>query len=84
MARGVAMDYLKFHLGLACPTFLRTAGGPPLKRSHHRFSSVVAHPQGRWPADLFYPFGHATPYAYAFKEAAIKSEISEKSLKYVA
>jgi hypothetical protein len=28
----VAMDSLKFHLGSPCPTILRPAGGPPLKR----------------------------------------------------
>jgi hypothetical protein len=28
---GVAMDSLKFHPSLPCPTLLRPAGGPPLK-----------------------------------------------------
>jgi hypothetical protein len=30
--QGVAMDSLKFHLGLPCPTLLCPAGRPPLKR----------------------------------------------------
>jgi hypothetical protein len=28
--------------------------------------SGVVHPQGRWPTAVFYPFGHVTPYVYAF------------------
>jgi hypothetical protein len=28
----VAIDSLKFHLGLPCPSLLRPVGGPPLKR----------------------------------------------------
>jgi hypothetical protein len=32
--QGVAMDSLKFHPGPPCPTLLRPAGGPPLKRPH--------------------------------------------------
>jgi hypothetical protein len=35
--RGVAMDCLKFHPGLRCPTLLRPAGRQPLKRSYGRF-----------------------------------------------
>jgi hypothetical protein len=35
--QGVAMDYLKFHLGPPCPTLLRPADGPPLKRPYSRF-----------------------------------------------
>jgi hypothetical protein len=27
--------------------------------------SEVARPQGKWPAAVFYPFGHPTPYADA-------------------
>jgi hypothetical protein len=34
--QGVAMDSLKFHPGLPCPTFLRPAGRRPLKRPAHR------------------------------------------------
>jgi hypothetical protein len=30
--QGVAIDSLKFHPGLPCPTFPCPAGGPPLKR----------------------------------------------------
>jgi hypothetical protein len=33
------MDCLKFYPGLACPTLLLPAGGPPLKRPYSRFSS---------------------------------------------
>jgi hypothetical protein len=33
--QGVAMDSLKFHLGLPCPTLLRPVGRPPLKQSYH-------------------------------------------------
>jgi hypothetical protein len=35
--QGVAMNYLKFHLGLLCPTLLHLAGGPILKRPYGRF-----------------------------------------------
>jgi hypothetical protein len=35
--QGVAMDSLKFHPGPPCPTHLRPAGGPPLKRPYIRF-----------------------------------------------
>jgi hypothetical protein len=34
---GVAMDSLKFHLGLSCSTLLRPAGEPPLERPYGRF-----------------------------------------------
>jgi hypothetical protein len=34
---GVAMDSLKFHLGLPCPTLVRPAGWPPLKRPYRHF-----------------------------------------------
>jgi hypothetical protein len=33
----VSTDSLKFHLGPPCPTLLRPAGGPPLKRPYSRF-----------------------------------------------
>jgi hypothetical protein len=33
------MDSLKFHLGPPCPTLLRPAGGPTLKRRNGRFRS---------------------------------------------
>jgi hypothetical protein len=52
--QGVAMDSFKFHLGPPCPTLL-----------HYKAVSGVAHPQGRQPAAVFYPFGHPTPYVYA-------------------
>jgi hypothetical protein len=54
--QGVAMDYLKFHLGLACPIHLSPAGGPPLKRPYSRFRggppAEVAGTQGRLPAAI--------------------------------
>jgi hypothetical protein len=53
--QGVAMDSIKFHLGLLCPIFLCL--GPTA-------ISGVACLQGRWPAAIFYPLGHPTPYAY--------------------
>jgi protein-L-isoaspartate O-methyltransferase len=31
----------------------------------------VAHPQGRRPAAIFYPFGHPTPYAYVPQAAPL-------------
>jgi hypothetical protein len=34
---GVVMDSRKFHPGLPCPTNLRPAGGPPLKRPYGPF-----------------------------------------------
>jgi hypothetical protein len=35
--QGVAMDYLKYHLGLPCPTLLRPAAGPVLKQPYSRY-----------------------------------------------
>jgi hypothetical protein len=35
--QGVAMDFLKFHLGPPCLTLLPPAGVPPLKRPYGRF-----------------------------------------------
>jgi hypothetical protein len=49
--KGVAMDSLKFHPGLPCPTLLCPVSG-------------VARLQVRWLAAFFYPLGHTTPYAY--------------------
>jgi hypothetical protein len=54
----VPMDSLKFQLGPPCPTLLCPAGRPLLKRPYGHF-------RGGWPAAVFYPFGHLTPYAYA-------------------
>jgi hypothetical protein len=56
--QGVAMDSLKFHLGLTLSSSmpygwaLRPFRGSP--------------PQGRQPAAVFYPFGHLMPYTYDF------------------
>jgi hypothetical protein len=54
--KGVAMDSLKFHLGLPCPTFLHPMGGPLLKRPYDLLQVASA---------ILYLFGHPTPYAYA-------------------
>jgi hypothetical protein len=43
---------------LASPTLICPAGRPALKGSYGCF---------RWPAAVFYPFGHPTPYAYAIQ-----------------
>jgi hypothetical protein len=60
--QGVVMDFLKFHLGPPCPTFLRPVGGPPLKRPYSSYrSSPTA--WGR-PAAILCPFGHPMPYTY--------------------
>jgi hypothetical protein len=50
----VAMDSLKFHPGLPCPTLLRPAGGPYLDS----LTAVLelAHLHGGRPAAIFYPF----------------------------
>jgi len=60
--QGLAMESLKFHPGLLCPTLVCPAGGPSLKRpcGHFRVACLQV---GR-PAVIFYPFGHPTPYAY--------------------
>jgi hypothetical protein len=39
--QGVAVDSLKFHLGLPCPTFLRPAAGPSLKRPYSRAGDLL-------------------------------------------
>jgi hypothetical protein len=57
---GVAVDYLKFHSGPPCPTFLRPAGGPPVKRPHGRFRGGPL--QGGQLAAVLYPFCHPKPY----------------------
>jgi hypothetical protein len=60
--QGVAMDSLKFHLGLPCPTFLHPAGRLSLKLL--TIVLWVVCPQGGQLAVNFYSFRHATPYAY--------------------
>jgi hypothetical protein len=49
----VAREFRKFHLGPPCPTVLRPVSG-------------VAHLQGGWPAAVFHPFGHPTPYTAVY------------------
>jgi hypothetical protein len=53
---GVAMDSLKFHLGPPCPTLLRPAGRPPLKRPYGCFKGRA----------VLYPLKHPLPYVYGF------------------
>jgi hypothetical protein len=57
--QAVAMDSLKFHPDLPCPTLRLPAGGLPMKCPYG-----VASPQGERPAAVFYPFGHPPLYAY--------------------
>jgi hypothetical protein len=42
---GMAMDSIKFHPDPTCPTLLRPAGGPPLKRPYDHFRGGL--PAGR-------------------------------------
>jgi hypothetical protein len=53
VCQGVAMDFLKSHHGVLCPTFLRHAGGPPIKRP--TAVSGVACAQSMQPKAIFYP-----------------------------
>jgi hypothetical protein len=73
--QGVAMDSLKFHLSLPCPTLLRSVGGPTLKWPYGHF-------MGGPPAAVFYPFGHPMPYAFGLafgrKKAGSKKRFSSK------
>jgi hypothetical protein len=57
--QGVAMDSLKFYLGLPCPTLLRPANGPPLKRLYGPFWGGP--PTGCAACCNLLPFG--TPHA---------------------
>ena len=52
--QGVAMDSLKFHPDLPCPTLSCPAGGPPLKWPHGRFRGGLLAKQGT--CDSFLPF----------------------------
>jgi hypothetical protein len=56
VCQGVSTNSLKFYSGLPCPTLLRSADGPPLKRPYGGFWVVSA--------AVFYRNGHLTPYAY--------------------
>jgi hypothetical protein len=64
--KGVAMDSLKFHTSLPCPTFLSHVGGPPLKRPHGCFRDGP--PTRRAACGRLLPFGHPTLYAYVENE----------------
>jgi hypothetical protein len=51
----------KVSAGPPCPTLLRPAGKPPLKRPELTTVSGMAHPQGGRLAAVFYFFGHPSP-----------------------
>jgi hypothetical protein len=61
--QGVAMDSLKFHLGLPCPTLLRPVGGPPLNRQYSRLRGGP--PTGQMACGHLLPCWPPTPYACA-------------------
>jgi hypothetical protein len=61
--QGVAMDSLKFHPGLPCPTLLNPAGGPPLKRPYSCFKD------GLQPSSTFLDTPHRTPMRKARRVA---------------
>jgi hypothetical protein len=46
-------------------THLHPAGGSPHKRPYSRFWGGLL---AGWPAGVFYPFGHHTPYAYEINQ----------------
>jgi hypothetical protein len=48
--------------GPPCSTFLRPAGGPPLKRPYSPFRGGP--PTGRSACSRLLPFGHPKPYTY--------------------
>jgi hypothetical protein len=52
--QGVAMDSLKFYPGPICPTLLRPAGGPPLKRPNGHFRGDL--PTGQAACGRFFSF----------------------------
>jgi hypothetical protein len=66
---GVAIDSLKFHPGVPCPTLLRTAVGPPLKRPYGRFRVG--------PPGLLPPWA---PYAYGW--LAVRPQWAEMRQKW--
>jgi hypothetical protein len=67
--QGVAMDSLKYHLGPPCLSFLRPAGGPPLKRTYSHFRgsppagrAVCGHPLPLWTPHAIRPW-FAPPFS---------------------
>jgi hypothetical protein len=60
----LAMDPLVLYPGPPCPTLLCSVGGPSLEWPYSRFRG--GHSWDGWPAAVFYPFGHPTPYAHAY------------------
>jgi hypothetical protein len=75
--QGVAMDSLKFHPGLPCPTLLHPAGGLSLKP----LTAVlwVALPQGGQPAVNFYPFRHPMPNTYGLILNTFKDQTQKRA-----
>jgi hypothetical protein len=69
--QGVAMDSLKFHPGLPCPTLLRPRAGHPWNSLTAVYG--VARPQGGLPAAVFFPFGH--PCRTAIRGGNMSSDI---------
>jgi hypothetical protein len=67
----VVMDSLRFHLGLPCSTFLRPAGGPPLKRPYGLMAVS---------AMIFYPLGRPMPYTYDVKWFEIDGAEKEREM----
>jgi hypothetical protein len=63
--QGVVMDVSKFHLGPLCPSLLRPAGEPPLKRLYGHFRRGLSAGQ----TAVFYPLEHPTPYSYANRKS---------------
>jgi hypothetical protein len=59
----MAMDSLKFHLGLPSPTFHALQASHPLNGLKAILG--VARPQGGQPVAILYPFGHPTLNTYA-------------------
>jgi hypothetical protein len=71
--RGVAIDSLKFHLGLPCPTLLYPAGGPPLKWPLGHFRGGP--PAGGTACCRLLPLRHPTPYAYGYSHESLSCNL---------
>jgi hypothetical protein len=68
--RGVSTDSLKFRPAL--PFYALQVGHP---QNSLTAVSGVAHPQGRWPAAVFYPLGYPTPYGPGGDEVLVLSVV---------
>jgi hypothetical protein len=78
----VAMDSLKFHQGLPCPTLVRPCGRARYPLNYLTANSGVARPQGGSLTAVFYPLGHSTPYAYALLVIEISYLSFEADVKH--